>query len=325
MKLSKNKLGVLVAAALGLGVAGQASADVYGLSTLAVDNLAVVFTGSLNSAPTFTFNTNQDASLNGVVDISNGAATCAGIFGLGNDCGVAPRLSGTVQNAPGGSEARGENDYQVFGLGGNYSNAEAAIITAALLGDGLTSTNAISESNISSVNQAQANTSVGSNTFLSLNFDLAQDGGAFNISFSAVIDVLSQATGIDINAALAQANSGLTVVLTKAGETLASWAPTGTNNVTSCGAGLVCTATETAGLSLNNSTSSFGPANQEAGSGRYSLDVEGLTSGLYTLALATTTSTDLRRFPMPVPGTLFLMGAGLLAAARAVRRNKSAV
>jgi hypothetical protein len=318
MKLGKQKLAVALGAALSLGIASQASADVYGLSTIAVDNLTINI-AAFGGAGLYTFSTNQDAILNGVADGSSGAANCVGNFpSLGSCTGVAPVLSGTVQNAPGGGVVRGENDYTKFGTSAEYSNAEAAIITAALTGSPSTSSSAISESNLKTGTSAQANTNVSSNTNLSLQFEV-QGEGSFNISFSAAIDVLSQVTGGDLG--LAQANSGLTVVLQRGGQTLASWAPNGTNDVTTCGAGLTCTAVETA-LSLNNSTSSAGAANQVAGSGRYSLTVDGLTDGTYTLALATTTSTDLARIPIPVPGTLFLMGTGLLLAGRASRRNK---
>jgi len=111
-------------------------------------------------------------------------------------------------------------------------------------------------------------------------------------------------------------------LLQKNGVTLASWAPTGTNSISTCAAGLTCTATEAA-LSLNNTSASDGAANIVAGSGSYRIDISGLSSGSYTLAFNTTTSTDLFRV-VPVPGTLLLMGTGLLLGARATRRNKAA-
>ena len=43
MKVSKNKLAIALGAALSFGIAGQASADVYGLGKLDVNNLSVAF------------------------------------------------------------------------------------------------------------------------------------------------------------------------------------------------------------------------------------------------------------------------------------------
>src|SRR6516162_10710279 len=126
MKLGKNKLAIALGAVLGLGMAGQASADVYGLSALDVNNLHITFSATSGGAGAFTFSTNQDAALNGVVDPSSGAANCGGVFGVSNTCGAGtPRLSGTVQNAPGGGVTRLENDYTHFGQTAQYSNAES--------------------------------------------------------------------------------------------------------------------------------------------------------------------------------------------------------
>ena len=81
MKLGKNKFAaVLAGAALSLG-AGQASADVYGLSALEVDNLNINFPNATGGAAgAFTFTTDASATLNGAAGAGSGIATCGGIF-----------------------------------------------------------------------------------------------------------------------------------------------------------------------------------------------------------------------------------------------------
>lgn len=325
MKLRNKGLAFALTATLGMGVAGEVAADVYGISSLEIDNLNILFGNPPDATVNlFTFSTNQDAILNGSPDLSAGNAACSTFVA----CGGAPnpRLSGTVQNAPGGGAAatRGENDYTKFGNVAEYSNAESAIETAILLGDATTRTRQIAESNLQTGTGAQANTNVASSSFVSVAFTL--EGGILVVDFDAIIDVMTEVTGGDIG--LAQASSSVSLVLTDdAGVTLVSWAPDGTGNVTTCVVGLTCTATEEdnlapgAAVSLNNSSASAGVANQVAGDGSYNIFIMGLADGDYQLALAATGVTDLLRAPVPLPGTLLLMGAGLLVGARTLRRK----
>ncbi|MEZ5502042.1 MAG: EDSAP-1 family PEP-CTERM protein [Halioglobus sp.] len=328
MKAVTAKFAGLAGAAIGLVMSTQASADVYGLSYLDIDNLAVIFTNVESGGPgLFTFETDQNARLNNVSDPSDGAASCSGVFPSAGDCPyVVPVLSGTAQNAPGGGLVRAENDYQKFGQTAEYSNTEAAIIDSTLVaaangGSAPTSTEQIAESNLQSGTQASASTVVQSNTSLSFDFT-AGPGGTFIVQFDAALDVKSEVTGADVGFGLAQANSSVSVLLQSNGQAQASWVP-GSGSIF-CGTGLTCTVTETA-LNLTNSTSTGGAANRAAGNGSYRLLVTGLQDGQnYNLALAATTSTNLARVNQPPPpekipalppGVLLLLGCGLLTTA----------
>jgi hypothetical protein len=331
MKIGKKEFAIAFGAVLGFGLAGQASADVYGLSYLNIDNVGIMFRNSDNSvagggAGRYTFSTNQDAILNGSADPAAGNASCTGVFLVSSNCSVpTPTLSGTVQNAPpANAGVRGEGDYTQFGQVGNYSNSEAEVVEATLTFDPKTHVESISESNLAnnSGQSAQANNNVLSNTTLFLTF-AGGVGGKLTVSFTADVDVQAAVTGLDQG--LAGASSSASMTLVKDSVTIASWAPIGTGAITTCDLGLTCVATET-GPSLNNTATSSGPANVVAGSGSYSIDISGLVDGTYTLLLSTTTSTDLvRDGDVPVPGTMLLMATGLLLGARATRRNPQVV
>jgi len=318
---------------LGAGMVGQASATVYGLGYVDIYGLKVTFSPIAGGTGPglFTFDTNADAALNGSVDPTSGAANCGDFFPGSAGCTVSPTsvppvLSGTVQNAPPVGPAlsvRSEDSYVKFGNAvgaGNYSNSEAGIIDAALLADPATKVQAISESNLVTASNAQATSSAGSNTTLNLLF--TGGVGMLSIEFMADVDVRAEVTGGDIG--LARASSSASFRLVQNGATLASWAPNGSFTADFCGGGLTCTIVDSS-TSLNSTASSTGLPNSTAGlGGKYRIDVTGLSDGDFELALSTSTSTSLiRRQVVPVPGTLMLVGTGLLLGARAVRRRKS--
>jgi hypothetical protein len=310
MKISKREFAIAFGAALGFGVAGQASAGVYGLAYLNIDQLTVM-TGA--TASLFTFSTNQDAVLNGVADPVAGNASCGGNFGVFENCTLP--LSGPAQNT--GTETRGESDYQAFGQVGNYSNSEAEIIDAVLLLDPYTHVAGISESYLAGGDQsAQANTSVTSNTSLNL---LAGGAGTLRLTFTATINVAAEVTGVDFG--LAQAASSATLSLVSGGTTLVSWTPTGggVGVAQICGVGLTCTVLKDP-TTLNYTATTDGALNAVSGTGDYEIFISGLAPGPYSLALASTTNTDL--ISIPVPGSMLLVGTGLLLGARATRRSK---
>jgi hypothetical protein len=330
MKIGKRNLGVALGVLLGAGAVGQASADVYGLAYLNIDNLSVNF-GATGSATTFNFATNQDAALNSNPDLSSGAADCAGSFPSPGNCTVGdPVLSGTVQNAPGGTLNRGEGDYTIFGQTGDYANAEAEIVRATLVlanppqpgYDGTTQVTAISESNLQASTSGQANTVAQSGTTLLLTFTVGS-AGTLSVSFTADINVQAEVFVPDGGLATAATSASLT--LQKEGTTQVTWAPIGESGdlgprLCNEAGGLTCVATEEDGLDLNVTRVSAGALASMTGSGSYQLDITGLTSGTYTLAFTTSSAVNVTR-EVPVPGTLLLMGTGLLLGARAMKRK----
>ena len=80
--------------------------------------------------------------------------------------------------------------------------------------------------------------------------------------------------------------------------------------------------TGVAALNLALSTNEVGAPQSLFGSGQFQLNLDGLQSGTYSVGLTANTNVAVRREqPVPVPGTLLLMGAGLLGAGMSRRRK----
>ncbi len=321
-KMNKVLMATTVSAAL-LAGSQIANAGVYGVSYLDIDDLEIVLTetglpGANVSIPSFNFNTTNTAFLNDI-----GGATSASCSGTpaSNSCnssGVGPALDAPVYNAPGSAPLQGENNFSNFGPGTDqYSHADSVINTAELVNLGvLTDTTQVAQSEIQTADSANSNATLSSGTELVISIILTGGSVTLDLSFLAEAYVesdvnLASGTGLsasDVNVQfnLSSADDGGVLVL---------WTPQGTAQ-SDCAAigGPICTE-DADGGDLNRGVNAGGDSDNEtystgAAAAAFGITVTGLTAGEYTLTLSGVTKTNLSR--VPVPGTLMLLGLGLL-------------
>ncbi|MDO9104321.1 MAG: PEP-CTERM sorting domain-containing protein [Methylovulum sp.] len=335
MKLTKSMIPLAVMSALGLGFANQASASVYGVSTLEINNLSIVVSPAAGATiRNFNYNLTNTAFLNGVGGATN--ATCSGTPGLGgttNNCGGLIALDAPVYNAPGSTVVAAENSFALQGPGANqYSRADSVIYDSQLTLDAVTHQQQIAESELQSGTSASAASVIQSVTGFTFTFTVEQPG-SLTLSFDA--SAYLEASSNDPNGTnqAAQANIALIGSLARdSGGYLWQWTPDGTVN-TNCiaaGAGASCTETADADAIGSNSVGvSTDPASDiftTSGFGSYSVTFNGLTAGDHTFTLRSETSTNLSRTPaVPEPEIMLLLGIALTGFSLNMRRNRKSI
>ena len=146
----------------------------------------------------------------------------------------------------------------------------------------------------------------------------------------AIPDVESFASGeTGTFSAQGNINASFTLAQTSGGAGFINWAPRGTaaNDCVAAG-GPVCTETaDTQPLNVNTgvTTNTFDRVSWDPNAlneTAFGIHITGLTAGTYTLTLNEVKSTSLARAPLPEPGTLALMGIGIMGLFASIRRKK---
>ena len=332
MSLSKKGFALALSAALGGGFVTSASADVYSRSQLAVQGLNIsyfnfgedsVVQPAFPAESIFTFNTQANAKLDNIPE-SAANESCFGVRTQGNLFGSCveqiPVLSGDAANASAASaNQRGESDYSFFGADGtDYSNAESEITTAFLVDfQNPTGTEQIAETNLVNSKNGSGGTVVQSTTELGITFALGENA-TFVLEFEAEVDALAEVTGA--SQGVSQSNVNVSVSLSDGqGTVFGEWIPRSTDSQNfTCLTGLDCD--ESTPFSLNSTLTSSGAPSALQDTGDFRFTIAGLESGIYVLGLAAKTSTQ--AINIPAPGSLLLMGIGLLAAGSLRRVRK---
>ena len=337
MNIKKTTLAAGIAAALAIGMAGQANASVYASSRLLVKDFEVKIGGTplvANPVTTFEFTATNTATLNGSSSpvLTN---TCGGTL-ISNDCGESPSLNATVANAPGGSVNRSENTFNFMGPSTDtYSNADSVIWTSELGNNLKSSTSQIAEAELQSTGSARSNAVITSNT--GFNFRFSTTGIAdLSLSFKADPALYAEINQLLFTSGSAQATLNAVFSLTNdsTGEAI-SWAPRGTALINECYVSVPgATCTEAAdgedlnrlqSVSSNPSTAAFSRAPASGGDPGWSafgIDINGLTAGDWTLAFSSDSKVSVRT--VPEPSILALLGLAIAGMGVVGRRRKTA-
>ncbi|PHV27834.1 PEP-CTERM sorting domain-containing protein [Janthinobacterium sp. BJB426] len=319
-----TRLPTALLALLLLASSGTASAAAYGYSYTSVFGLVIS-------------NPSGSTTLLSNIDLSRTTATLNGssiINGGSNEIDAPQAKRGAV--------SKGENDFTRQGMGNaSYARGEAQIVTSQIppFPPGSTSTHTVNaaETFLTGSGSADASGRNGSSTAMTVNFIVGQPGATMAFDFQALPFMQLYLDALAGTGSAATTNMAMTfTIIDEHGQIVFNWAPDG-----KLGSGILGGTELADAANLNTgyaqtpltsgSVFTYDPSGCGAPTGtgigttcggQYGAVTDHLVAGNYTLVLNLLNSSELvyvpTTTPMPLPGTLPLLAAGLgmLALAR---------
>ncbi|PHV35274.1 PEP-CTERM sorting domain-containing protein [Janthinobacterium sp. BJB312] len=325
---SCTRLPTVLLAFLLLASSGTASAAAYGYSYTSVFGLVI-------SNPT------GSTSLLSNIDLSRTTATLNGssiINGGSNEIDALQAKRGAV--------TKGENDFTRQGMGNaSYARGEAQIVTSQIppFPPGSTSTHTVNaaETFLTGGGSADASGRNGSSTAMTVNFVVGQPGATLAFDFQALPFMQLYLDALAGTGSAATTNMALTfTIIDENGQIVFNWAPDGNLGSGILGGTELADAANlntgyaqtplTSGSMFTYDPSGCGaPTGTGVGTtcgGQYGAVTDNLAAGNYTLVLNMLNSSELAYVPgvtpVPLPGTLPLLAAGLAALACLAPRRR---